>query len=296
MIENVIICGLGAVGVTYASKLKEFCNLKILADEKRVQKYKKNPPVLNGFELEFDYILPTDCFEADLIIISTKASGLENAINYLRNFVGKNTIIISLLNGISSEKEISKTYGWDNLLYSYFIGHSAVRKDNIVTQDGIGKIVFGGEKNKVKKLEEFFKKSNIDYEIPEDIIYSLWLKFAVNIYINQISAVMNLTMGEMKKSTHFKFLAELLLDEVVEIAQKQGVNNSKSLKQEALEAINLMCDEGKSSMLQDILSGRKTEVDIFAGEVLNLAKEFNIQTPYNKMMYNMIKVLEEKSL
>ena len=73
--KNVIICGLGAVGLTYAMKFwgKDKCTLKILVDEERLKRYTKNKPVFNGIEQDFEYILPSDKFDADLIIITTKA-------------------------------------------------------------------------------------------------------------------------------------------------------------------------------------------------------------------------------
>ena len=111
--EKVIICGLGAVGLTYACKLKNFCELKILADKTRIKKYQQNKPKLNGEEIELSYISPDDSFTADLIIIATKDSGLDDAIEYIKNFVGENTIIFSLLNGVSSEEKIAKVYGKD---------------------------------------------------------------------------------------------------------------------------------------------------------------------------------------
>ena len=295
-IKNVIICGLGAVGLTYACKLKDSCELKILANKKRIDKYLKNKPTLNGKEISLSYILPSDKFDADLIIVSTKDSGLEDAINYIKNFVNENTIIISLLNGISSEEKIAEVYGRDKILYSYFIGHSAVREDNNVTQDGVGKIVFGGEEKRTKLLENFFKKNKIDYEIPRDIIYSLWLKFGLNIYLNQSSAIMGLTMGDMKRNSYFPIFAKKLLGEVKLIALESGVKNLEDFEQDALQALNLMCDSGKTSMYQDILAGRKTEVDIFAGEIIKRGKECKIPTPYNEVVYDMIKILENKNL
>ena len=85
--KNVIICGLGAVGMTYASKLggksRGKCNLKILVNEERLERYSKNKPILNGVEQDFNYILPDDNFDADLIIIATKASGLDSAVKIL---------------------------------------------------------------------------------------------------------------------------------------------------------------------------------------------------------------------
>ena len=93
-IKKVIICGLGALGLTYANKLKSCCDLKILADEKRIEKYKKNIPTLNGNEILLDYITPKDKFDVDLIIISTKSLGLDSVIENIKNFVSEKTIII----------------------------------------------------------------------------------------------------------------------------------------------------------------------------------------------------------
>ena len=142
-IKNVLICGLGAVGLTYANKLKDICNLFVLANPERVEKYKKTPLKLNGKAQSFQYVLPADKKDIDLIIIATKADGFSAAMDYIKNYVGENTIILSLLNGIFSEKELANKYGWEHVLHSYFIGHSAVRAGNSVMQDGIGKIVFG---------------------------------------------------------------------------------------------------------------------------------------------------------
>ena len=295
---NVIICGLGAVGLTYASKFKDVSNLKILADKKRLEKFKTQKPVLNGKEMDFDYILPDGKFDCDLIIISTKADGLGSAIENIKNFVGEKTIILSLLNGISSEEKIANIYGRDKVLHSYFIGHSAVRVENSVTQDGVGKIVFGSpyneNKTKVELLREFLSESGIDFDTPDDIIYSMWLKFTLNIFSNQSSAILNMTFGEMKHSPKFIEFAKKIIEEVKVVAQACGVNNLENLEADSLKALSGMIDEGKTSMHQDILAGRKTEVEIFGGEIIKLGEKYNIPTPYNQVMYDMIKILEEK--
>ena len=48
-------------------------------------------------------------------------------------------------------------------------------------------------------------------------------------------------------------------------------------------------------MLQDILAKRPTEVDIFAGEIIRLGKEYKVSTPYNQVLYDLIKIEEEKN-
>ena len=298
--DKVLICGLGAVGLTFAVKFRGKCDLRILVDEERLERYKKNKPALNGKIQEFEYVLPSNntftpvsftpvSFTPDLIIIATKAQGLESAIKNIKNFIGKNTIILSLLNGISSEEKIKAVYPDANVLKSYFIGHSAVREGNSVTQDGVGEIVA----EKKPRIIEIFKRCGINYSCPDDIDYAMWLKFTMNVFSNQTSAILNMTFGELKRNRTFIEFAKKLINEVRLIAEKKGVKNLDNLEADALHALSLMCDEGKTSMHQDILAGRSTEVDIFAGEIIRLGKEFKIPTPYNQVIYDLIKVKEE---
>ena len=288
-INNVIVCGLGAVGMTFGARMLGKCNLKVLVDKEHLEKYKNNPQTLNGEIKSFDYILPEDNFDADLIVISTKLFGLDSAIKMIKNFVSSKTIIISLLNGISSEETVSHTYQEAKVLKSYFIGHSAVREGNNIVQDGVGEIVF--EYN--QELEEFFKRVGINYSNPENIVYSMWVKYIFNIFSNQTSAILNITFGEMKNNSQFKVFAKKIIDEVKLIAQKQGVKGIDNIENDAINSLNKMCDEGKTSMLQDVLANRKTEVELFAGEVIKLGKKYSVPTPINQVLYDLIKIREE---
>ena len=289
--KKILICGLGAVGLTYAVKFKSSSELKILVDEERYKRYTQNKPVFNGVEQMFDYILPSDkSFQPDLIIIAVKAQGLESAIENIKNFVYKDIIIISLLNGISSEEKIQETYSDAKVLKSYFIGHSAVRNGNSVTQDGVGEIVV----EKSSKLQEIFDEFKINYKMPDDIVYSMWLKYTMNLFSNQVSAILNMSFGELKRNNAFIDFAQKIIAEVRLIAEKKGVKNLENLEKDSLGFLQKMCDEGKTSMLQDVLAGRKTEVDIFAGEIIRLGKLYEIPTPCNQVLYDLIKIVEEK--
>ena len=288
---NVILCGLGAVGLTYAVKLKDKCVLKILVDETRLKRYREKPLLFNGEEQDFDYILPDDSFNPDLIIITVKSQGLESVIAQINNYVKPDVRIISLINGISSEDKIKKAYPFSKVLKSYFIGHSAVRMGNSVTQDGVGEIVIEHD----DFVEEFFKKAGIKYSIPYDINYSMWLKFTLNLFSNQTSAILDMTFGELKQNKHFLEFAKKIVNEVRQIAEKRGVLGLENLEKDSLLALSKMCDEGKTSMHQDIIAKRPTEVDIFAGEIIQLGKKYGIETPYNNVLYDLIKIAEEKN-
>jgi 2-dehydropantoate 2-reductase len=52
----------------------------------------------------------------------------------------------------------------------------------------------------------------------------------------------------------------------------------------------------ESSMIQDIRLKKKTEIDFLNGAIVNLGKKINTDTPYNSLVYNMLKVLEDKAI
>ncbi len=301
-IENIIICGIGAVGAIYANKINEYNNknLRILVDPARLEKYEKSPKIFNGKPLKLNYILPDNKdFKADLIIIATKFDGLNDVIKNIENFVKEDTIIISLLNGVTSEEIISQKYGWKHTLISYFIGHSAMRTGNNIVHDGIGTIVYGvKDSNKtdiqdIQIVKNFFDKVGIDYKIPEDMLHSYWLKYMLNVSSNQPSAILNMTFGQMQSNKKFNEFFIKIMKEVQAIAKAEGVKNTETMIDEALLAFNKMIPEGKTSMLQDIEAQRKTEVEMFAGTMIKFGQKHNIPTPYNQVLKDMVEVIEE---
>ena len=299
-IKNVILCGLGAIGSVYADKLQQAdCKFRVLVDTLRLERYKLNPIKYNGNLLNVNYILPNDSdFKADLIIIATKMSGLNFALDEIENFVGDNTIIISLINGVKSENLIAKKYGKEKVLYSYFIGHSAVRNGNNIFHDGVNKVVFGSDNpddiEKVSAVKTFFDKIKINYEISKDIKRSLWIKFMLNVSANPITAMFRMTFGQMLNNKSAMNLAKQIMKEVQLIAKAEGVNNTETMIEETLEQLSTMSPQGRTSMLQDVEAGRQTEIDIFAGTVSELGKKHNIKTPYCDFLNDAFAVIQNQ--
>ena len=163
-----------------------------------------------------------------------------------------------------------------------------IRNDEKVTQDGIGKIVL--EQNTT--LEMFFKNNNIDFEITKNIHYSMWIKLGVNIILNELSAIYKCSVGELRKNQAFLPTAKKLLKEIKDIANAYGIKDLDNYEQDVLHATSLIADSGKTSMYQDIIAKRKTEIDIFSGEIIRLGKIYKIKTPYNEEIYSKIKEIE----
>lgn len=298
-IEKISMIGLGAIGCIYGSKLQDLDknNFKVIVGDKRAAKYRENGFVVNGKQYNFNYINPKEkCEPADFVIVSVKANQLEEAIKDIKNHVGENTIILSLLNGITSEEIIGKAYGMDKIIYALCIG-DANRTDNSVEFSNLCHIQFGEKVNeeyseKVMVVKELFDKAKIPYKIPPDMMHAMWWKFMINVGINQASAVIRGTYGTFQRKKHAKELMEAAMWEVVWVSEKVGVNLNGSDIEQWYKLLDTVNPDSRTSMCQDILFGRKTEVDIFAGTVCELGEKYGIETPVNKTLYNIIKAIE----
>lgn len=300
-IQRVYISGLGAIGSTYAARLYEYNPelVSVIADQARIDRYNRDGVYVNGKAFSFRYTLP-DASEspADLILIAVKQHHLEESIKAIRNFVGEQTIILSLLNGISSEELIGQELGIEKVLYSFVVGTDALREGTQTRFSRIGKIVFGEKRNleysvKVKAVKELFDRTNIPYEIPENMIQELWWKFMMNVGVNQVSALLKAPYGVFQKIGEARELMEMASREVILLSERLGINLNEEDLRNYIKVLNTLRPEGKTSMLQDVEAGRKTEVEIFAGTVSKLGREYGIATPVNDFLLRAIRTLEQ---
>lgn len=116
----------------------------------------------------------------------------------------------------------------------------------------------------------------------------------INTGINQISAVLRCPYGVLKNDENATHLLERTMKEVIEVSKYEGIHLNNEDYEEWLIILNTLSNEGKTSMLQDIEAGRKTEVELFAGTVVKLAQKHNIKTPMNEILLKMISVIEGK--
>jgi 2-dehydropantoate 2-reductase len=299
-IKSVAVIGLGAIGSIYAMKLSQYNPniLRVIVDEQRRGRYLNEGVYFNGQRYDFNYVTPEEADEkVDLILVATKSQGLTQAISAMEPFIHDDTIIISLLNGISSPAAIAARYGWDKVLYAFFVGHGSTRIGNEITFDGVGRIVFGPadmQAEKVERVANFFNETKIDYEIPQDILFALWSKFVLNVGINQASAVLRADYGQFQRNKQILDVALDLMQEAITLASAAGIKNVEAIMPWCMEFIRNAPPTFKSSMLQDVEAGRLTEVDLFAGTVCELGEQYCIPTPANRLFYKLIRALESE--
>jgi len=299
-IHKVAILGAGAVGGYYASRFLDTPQFStvVVARGERYDRLTSNGLVLNGRRVAIPVAHPDDAASpADLILIALKHHHLRRALPDLANLVGPRTTIISLMNGLDSEEIIGSVHGKEKTLYAISVGIDAVRQENRITYTRPGKVYFGEAVNtqlsqRVQRLQEAFDRAGIAHETVEDMIRMLWWKFMVNVGVNQASAVMRAPYGAFQSSPAAQALMEELMREVVALAGHAGVNLVEQDIADWYEALNTLSPQGQTSMLQDIEAGRKTEVDIFGGKVVEMGQAYGVPTPANQTVLRIIQVLE----
>ena len=116
----------------------------------------------------------------------------------------------------------------------------------------------------------------------------------INVGINQTSAVLRQPFLAFQTSDEARNLMESSMREVISLSEKVKVNLTEEDINRFNEILMGMNPEGKTSMLQDVEAGRKTEVEMFAGKVISLGKQYNVPTPVNQRLFDLIREIEAK--
>lgn len=303
-IEKVTLIGLGAMGVFFAPRIsaKLGANFRILASGERKERLEKRGVTVNGINYHFPIITPdVEGDPADLVIIAVKGYDLPQAIADIKNQVGPDTIILSVLNGVESEKQVAAVYGWDHMLYSYM-------RVSIVMKDGktdfnpeLGVIRFGDAKNDPENLsenvlacKELFDACTIKNKVDDDMLKGIWFKFMCNVAENMTCAMFGVPFGAFQKSDDANYFRNAAMWEVIRIANKLGVEIGQEEIDRQNHTLGRIPYENMPSTLQDLKNGKHTEVDMFAGTVVRLGKELGVETPICEMFYHGIRLIEAR--
>ena len=287
------LIGLGALGILFGRKRP---GGQVFADEDRIARYSAEPVVCNGEECKFSYVTPAEGRPVDLLLVAVKATVLEQAIQDIAKFVGPDTVILSVLNGITSEEHIDAAYP-GHTLWSVAIGMDATRTGRTLVFNQAGKIQFGersGEMTgRVQAVADYLDECGIANEPCGDILYKQWNKLMVNDGLNQAAAAFDQPYGGLRQPGEAQDMMRAAMQEVIRLANLEGVplppDNDVRFIDAMMPTFN---PEGMPSMRQDVLAKRPTEVEEFAGVVRQRARKYGMPTPPNDFFYTRIREIE----
>ena len=306
-IRSAAVMGAGAVGAYFVYGLtgKKDIDFCVIADGERKKRLKRDGIVIDDRKQVRTFRpqvrTPEEARGVDLLLVAVKYTALDAALPDIRKVVTPDTVVLSLLNGIDSEEKIGGVIDPSQIVYSLMRVSSERRagddgKDVISFDPDLGWGVYLGEKGtpvkseRIEAIEELLADTPCGAFFVEDIILDQWTKYASNICYNLPQAVLGLPFGAYFDSEHVTFLRGKLFEEVQQVGSAMGIKvPNPSL------AWDSCAKTARFSTLQDLDAGRHTEIDMFAGVLMEKAKAAGISVPYTEYTYHAVKALEEKS-
>ncbi len=302
---NVSLIGLGALGILYAGQLAahpELCTLTCLADKKRQERYRKSGIFSNGTRLDLSFadLADTPRRPADLILVCVKGTALKQAVADIGRHVGEDTVILSLLNGITSEQELEKAYPGAKVLRCVAQGMDAVCQNQSLSFHAKGVLILGIPKSRpdlepaLENVLSFFAQAGIAAEKDDDIERRLYAKWMLNVGLNQTVTVFKGTYATVQKEGRPRETCLAAMREAMSIANAEGIPLDESDYKAYVSLLDSLYPDGMPSMRQDALAGRSTELELFAGTVLAKGRKLGIETPVNAWLYREISSMEKE--
>lgn len=299
-IKTAAIIGAGALGLMYLEQIEAQLGEEafFIASGSRCESINRTVYTINGKTRFFKAVDPIETdVQPDLILLAVKNYHMKDILPLLIASTGPDTIIMSVLNGISSETLLKDACPGSEVLYAAALGMDAVKTGETLNYSTRGKVIIGSENNTetedLKSCCHLFDQCGIEYSVPEDIHREIWYKWMINIGVNQVSAVSGATYGRFRTDPLLQELMNTAMLETVALAKAEGISLDESSIQKWYAVLETLGAEGKTSMLQDMEARRQTEVDSFAGELIRRSKKHGIPVPVNKTLYAIIKAKED---
>ncbi|MBX3027214.1 2-dehydropantoate 2-reductase [bacterium] len=241
---------------------------------------------------------PAEAGPRSVVLVCVKSYDTDAAAAALRPVVGPDTIVLSLQNGIENEARLAAALDLPPLLGGLTHIGAELVAPGVVQLDSGGRIIFGeldGRPSaRVARLEALFAAAGVDHRASRHIAVMLWDKLAWNAAFNATTAVTQRTVGALLADADGRALVRAAMLEVVAVAQANGVplaaaRVDASLRHSAEELAAL-----KTSMLQDRQRGRRLEYDALNGAVLRAAARHGVPTPVNRVLHDLLAVLDPR--
>jgi 2-dehydropantoate 2-reductase len=238
----------------------------------------------------------------DIILISVKSYDTNEAVQAILHLVEDNTLIISLQNGLNNYETITKFIEEKKVLLGRVIFGVEIPRPGLVHVTVYAKEVqIGHPENKVpfekvSYIASFFTQAKIPTQPTREIMKYIWDKVLYNCALNPMSALLDCTYGELLQNPFTKKIMEDIIQEIYRVIQKKNIqlfqNNAESYVDELFQKLIPPTAQHRSSMLQDLIKGRKTEIDSLNGSVLKIARELSLKLPINATLTSLIKAKE----
>ena len=293
--DKIFVLGAGGVGSVYGAFLSKRSDVTLIGNKAHADAVNSKGLSISG-DINQTFYLKADTEirripEKTLIILTTKAHDSARTVRRIKKLLKKDTVILILQNGLGNEEIVKREAGDKakilrgiTTMAAEFFEPGRIRfwsGETIIEQDEVG-----------EKIAEIMNECKLKARLSNDIDEEVWNKLVVNCVVNPLSALLRVRNCELI-SDSLKTVRHEIARECVEVGKAEGITFPKGLEEEVDEKISSYTNF--SSMYQDVMKGKKTEIEFLNGKVVKLGRKHNIPTQVNETLVCLIKWLEEKN-
>ncbi|HDR7662383.1 2-dehydropantoate 2-reductase [Bacillus wiedmannii] len=304
---RILVLGAGGVGGFFGGRLVEKGeDVTFLVRSKRKQQLEERGLVIRSVNGDFSFqpklITKEDRTSPfDVILFSTKAYHLNEAIQDLKPFVGGNTVIIPLLNGIAHVSLLQKEFGEEKVIGGLcFIETTLNDQGEIVQTSAANRLLFGEMKfqdsERKQHIAKAFAGTKSSFVLSENITQDMWHKYLFITVMSGVTTLMHAPIGPIRESEGGRDFIQNLFEECVQIMRYIGAPIKEDIAQEHMKTIDKISYDMKSSMQRDMEKGSSIEGKHIQGYLLDVAEQFSMEAPLLGAVYQNLKVYEEMIL
>jgi 2-dehydropantoate 2-reductase len=230
----------------------------------------------------------------ELLVVFTKGFHTAAAMESVRHLVGARSKGLTLQNGLGNAEILAQEFGEERTWIGITDFPADLERPGVIGTSSGGKVrlgtMTGSAVPETAALAETLNSARLNATAVEGIHESIWEKIAFNAALNTLSAVTGQTVGEIGANDDSRSIVNRVLDETINVARAQGIRLQRDRVESALENAFEHHTDHKTSMLQDRLAGRRTEVDSIGGAVVRLGQEAGIPVPVLWTLSSLVRV------
>ncbi|MDY6843654.1 MAG: 2-dehydropantoate 2-reductase [Thermodesulfobacteriota bacterium] len=301
---KILVVGPGAMGCLFAYLLSKGGNDVCILDKKaeRAKIISENGIRVEGISGNHKVHVPVttkieELNQPDLVILAVKSYDTEKAIQSVIMGLKEECFVLSVQNGLGNIEAISQCVGVESTIGGTTSQGATMLGIGHIRHAGIGETVIGsfqiGMKSKIEEIKGIFDASQIPTDITDDVEGLLFSKVIINVGINPLTAILRLKNGMLLHYKETLDFLECLVNEAVAVAQSKKVQLIYDNPLGKVKEVAYKTGANISSMLQDVLNQKKTEISYINGAINRLGDELGVETPANKLVTFLVNTLEK---
>lgn len=289
------IIGDGAIGCLWAANLLNCGQQVHLISRKNNIPQRINYTNLRGEEQCYPCSI-SQCLSdtSSPLIVCVKAPQVLQALKQYRSQISEQQVIILMHNGMGCAEQVAQLLPQNPIICATTANASLLSAPFNIVQTGLGVTYFGPFNCASRNFASLLATLNQalgNCHWCEDIEKKLWLKLLINIAINPLSAIFQISNGELSKAV-FQDQIKQLIKEAMQVLKRLDLKFDEQLLLSTINGVIDATSNNYSSMNRDIFYKRPTEIEYINGYLLKKAQQLNIETPLIRKLYNEIIALE----